>query len=87
MHQFTIRAARPYAEKIRRLVRNHPFSKRAHEPKLTFTVSIGLAHFPQNAMSAAALVEAADKAMYAAKHAGRNRVVAYEGDERVLRAS
>lgn len=75
------------AEKIRRLVRNHPFLKRANEPKLTFTVSIGLAHFPANAMTATALVEAADKAMYAAKHDGRNRVVASQGDTSIRQAS
>lgn len=39
------------------------------------TVSIGVATLPDDACSAVALVAAADKALYAAKAAGRNRVV------------
>jgi len=38
------------------------------------TVSIGVASFPRHADNAAELVEVADKALYEAKHAGRNRV-------------
>jgi hypothetical protein len=38
------------------------------------SVSIGLAAFPLNARDAAALVDAADLALYAAKRGGRNRV-------------
>jgi diguanylate cyclase (GGDEF)-like protein len=38
------------------------------------TVSIGLAAFPGDGDTAAALVHAADQALYAAKHEGRNRV-------------
>jgi diguanylate cyclase (GGDEF)-like protein len=39
------------------------------------TVSLGVANYPVHAGSAAALVEAADQAMYRAKRAGKNRVV------------
>jgi diguanylate cyclase (GGDEF)-like protein len=38
------------------------------------TVSIGLASFPAHVPTAAALVESADKALYRAKHRGKNRV-------------
>ncbi|GAB3501567.1 hypothetical protein GCM10027399_29050 [Curvibacter fontanus] len=41
------------------------------------TVSIGAAHL-EPGETAASLTERADKALYAAKHAGRNRVLAYE---------
>lgn len=44
------------------------------------TVSIGVAMYPQHADSAETLVRAADRAMYEAKHQGRNRVVAARGN-------
>ncbi len=41
---------------------------------LRLSVSIGIACFPDDAGSAKALLNQADKAMYEAKKAGRNRV-------------
>ena len=40
------------------------------------TVSIGVAAFPDHGLTWQTVVQNADKALYAAKHAGRNRVVA-----------
>ncbi|MBN9014998.1 MAG: GGDEF domain-containing protein, partial [Rhizobiales bacterium] len=40
------------------------------------TISVGVAEFPTNATNLDSLVEAADVALYAAKHEGRDRVVA-----------
>jgi diguanylate cyclase (GGDEF)-like protein len=39
------------------------------------TVSIGIAHFPQDGRTAEDVMAAADRALYAAKNAGRNQVV------------
>lgn len=65
--------ARVYAERIRRAVEAHAF---AHGP---LTISLGVAALPDDVqtadpMSGDALMQAADRALYQAKEAGRNRV-------------
>ncbi len=67
--------ALPIAERLRQLVDIHPI--RAYDELLTQTVSIGLAGFPAHAQTLEALIERADQALYAAKRAGRNRVVVW----------
>jgi len=47
------------------------------ETKIDVTVSAGAAAMPEDAASALTLLNAADKALYAAKARGRNRAVAY----------
>ena len=42
--------------------------------KLSVTCSIGVATYPRDAKSASELFEVTDKALYAAKRGGRNRV-------------
>jgi diguanylate cyclase (GGDEF)-like protein len=42
---------------------------------VNITASFGVATFPQHGMTCDALIAAADRAMYAAKNAGRNRVI------------
>ncbi len=63
------------AERLRRDVEVAPFKTRSGEA-LTVTVSIGLAEWQGSADTPEALVKRADQALYAAKRAGRNRVVA-----------
>jgi diguanylate cyclase (GGDEF)-like protein/PAS domain S-box-containing protein len=45
---------------------------------LTTTISIGIACYPEHGTAKEQLLRAADKAMYAAKNTGRNRVVIYD---------
>ena len=44
---------------------------------INVSVSVGLAHAPTHAQDAQRLYSAADKALYAAKHAGRDQMMAY----------
>ena len=44
------------------------------------TVSIGLAVCPENAATVKDLIIEADKSLYAAKHAGKNRILASENN-------
>lgn len=48
------------------------------------TASFGLASFPQSGNKASEILENADKALYEAKHFGRNKVVLKESDVPVL---
>ena len=47
---------------------------RALAPATPITVSVGVSTFPEDAQDANALLKAADEALYASKHAGRDRV-------------
>ncbi|MEO7660206.1 MAG: GGDEF domain-containing protein, partial [Pyrinomonadaceae bacterium] len=67
-------------ERMRSSVENYEFSivrkgqlKETHQ----ITISIGVASFPEDSSDPIELVEMADSALYRAKRAGRNRVVAY----------
>lgn len=61
------------AERLRKALQEGRFNV-GGGPSLALTASFGLATFPDHAGDARSLLEAADQAMYAAKHAGRNRV-------------
>lgn len=64
------------AERLRAAVAAAPVDAGVAGP-LDVTISAGLAVYPEDASSKAALVECADKALYAAKRTGKNRVVRY----------
>jgi diguanylate cyclase (GGDEF)-like protein len=60
-------------ERIRSAVRNKPLYLK-NIGKKTITISIGLATYPESAEDANVLVHNADKALYRAKHLGKDRV-------------
>ncbi|HMM33764.1 MAG TPA: GGDEF domain-containing protein [Thermoanaerobaculia bacterium] len=64
------------AERLRAAVAEAPLPAGSEEP-LPLTVSIGLAVYPEDAGTKGALVECADRALYAAKRTGKNRVVRF----------
>lgn len=64
------------AERLRKNVESHAFSGPDAQQKLHITISIGLAAFPDDAVSKEKLIAAADKAMYIAKFSGKNQTYA-----------
>ncbi len=61
------------AEGLRRRVEAEAFSSGLQN--IYLTISIGLAHFPRDGRTVEEIIAAADRALYAAKDTGRNRVV------------
>ena len=53
----------------------YPFPGRESQPGGAVTVSVGLAEYPRDAAGGKELIEASDQALYAAKRAGRNKVM------------
>jgi diguanylate cyclase (GGDEF)-like protein len=68
-----VEQAMPITERLKQLVEVHPI--RAYDELLTQTISMGIAGFPEDGQTLADLIERSDKALYAAKRAGRNRVM------------
>lgn len=71
-----VRGALEVAERIRNAVETTPFAVDAG--RIACTVSIGVASYPQDARSIEALLARADRALYEAKAAGRNRVARHD---------
>jgi diguanylate cyclase (GGDEF)-like protein len=64
--------AQLYADRIRQIIENYPFSHRR-----PITASFGIASLPDDeATTSESLIRAADEALYVAKRAGRNQVAA-----------
>lgn len=72
----TVEVARRRAEEIVAAVRAHGFVLTVGDI-INVSVSVGLAHAPTHAQDAQHLYAAADKALYAAKRGGRDRMMAY----------
>lgn len=63
-------------ERLRQAIELRRFT--VYDEDLKATVSIGVSTFPDDATDSAELIERADKALYQAKQAGRNRVCVYQ---------
>ncbi|MET0102570.1 MAG: sensor domain-containing diguanylate cyclase [Sedimenticola sp.] len=70
----SVKEATEMAERLRRQLFESPFHVNDSE-EIHLSASIGIATFPRHADNWEALIEAADAAMYAAKRAGRNRIM------------
>jgi diguanylate cyclase (GGDEF)-like protein len=64
-----------FAEAVREAIEAQEFLGGDQQPEGRVTISGGVATFPDDAETATALLEAADRRLYRAKDAGRNRVV------------
>jgi diguanylate cyclase (GGDEF)-like protein len=71
-----LEGARAVAERIRCSVEQLAFVGGEGIPPVHKTISVGVAAYPRNASTQGKLIETADHAMYVAKRAGKNRVVA-----------
>ncbi|MBN2025875.1 MAG: diguanylate cyclase [Actinobacteria bacterium] len=69
------------AERIRRVIQEYVFPYEEDQPGGNLTVSIGVANLPDDADEGDELVENADRALYRAKHSGRNRACMFNPSE------
>jgi diguanylate cyclase (GGDEF)-like protein len=60
------------ADRLRETIKMSPFSHEEILPSKHLTVSIGLATFPEDGSTPSELITASDKALYQAKHKGKN---------------
>jgi diguanylate cyclase (GGDEF)-like protein len=68
------------AERTRRLIHGHRFTL-PDGGAIRLSISVGVAGLPEHASDLPTLLERADRALYAAKAGGRNRVVLYEPEQ------
>ncbi len=67
-----------YAEKIRKLIESYHFRYMENQPLGCVSISGGVATFPSDGSAIEEVIRNADKALYEAKTAGRNKVIKYE---------
>ncbi len=65
------------AEKIRAAIEQHPFSYEGDDYRVTSSFGVSVFSGTGNLRKKTELIERADKALYAAKKKGRNRVEPY----------
>jgi two-component system, cell cycle response regulator len=76
MPETSLAGAVVVAERFRVAVAEEPFIPQGQSEKLPVTVSVGIAVTGEGPDTIDTLLKRADDALYAAKHAGRNRVIA-----------
>jgi diguanylate cyclase (GGDEF)-like protein len=76
--QTTLSEAKIIAERIRRRVERTRYPHGGNQPLGAVTVSIGLSSFIPTQDTSAAIIGAADRALYLAKYRGKNRVESFE---------
>ena len=79
--QTSLEEAGVIADRIRRKIMTTRFPHGKTQPLGSVSVSIGLSTFSSTLDSAEAIVRAADRALYHAKHHGKNRAYAYQGTQ------
>ena len=75
MLELSVEEAEESAQRLVNAVRDQPIVIDETGTKISVTISAGVAGVPAHASSASAIVTSADKALYRAKHEGRDRVV------------
>ena len=78
MSETPARGALLVAERIREAMAATPLQIDGQQVRCT--VSIGIATYPHDGLTIDAVVSRADRAMYQAKQAGRNRVVQFKAE-------
>lgn len=81
MPETSLSGAVVVADRVRAAVAGELFSLKENDEKLPVTISVGVAATVDGNDQLEQLLKRADDALYAAKHAGRNRVVAGNTDE------
>jgi diguanylate cyclase (GGDEF)-like protein len=62
------------ADRLRQSIEEFPFPSEGDQPLGKVTISVGVATYPDDALTKQTLLERADQALYEAKRSGRNRV-------------
>ena len=73
--QLPVNKAMETAERLRSAIENTSFD--VDGQRITTTVSIGVATYPDEVRVADELMERADESLYESKNAGRNKVISY----------
>jgi two-component system cell cycle response regulator len=75
-----LEGARMGAERIKKIITDHPFDPQISIASRRLTISMGVAAYPSDATSVQELVQIADKALYTAKERGKNRICLSSGE-------
>ena len=76
--QTPINEAAAIAERIRRKIEDTPYPYGKNQPGGMVTISIGVSTLSRHVDTSAAVIEAADRALYSAKGKGKNRIEFYQ---------